>query len=529
MKKKLIIITIFIVLMGILLIFNYNNSSKEDSIESIKSGETKKYEKMLTMMLETGNKTGEYKKTTASKWPTSGYRFNTTLSKCENGGELSWDDTKKTVVMMGTSADKCYVYFDKFSLVSISNINNVPDYNSVKVTINTIEGYYDVSKYYFKIDDGNYIENDTKTYTFNNLNPNTRYTICVKIIDTEGNETSYCSDISTLTHTIEDTCSNGSNLVDCLKTFAQNYTLSETNMYYHDSTLANGAGDNSYRYAGTNPPINSDLDGINNFVCVGSDVSPCPIDNLYRILGLYNKAYTGVADSKINLLKLVKFSYVSNDLLGNDGAIEDIRYLDDSNGASIYYQLIGEYLPVAFFEWNSNTNNNTWSESNLNLINLNTNFINNLSRNASNIYPKILDYEWRIGGNTNDNLLNSSVSKVFESEVISPSQNETYIAKIGLLYASDYLYASAPSNWTNLPTEYNNNLDSWLYMGVNELTITKISDTTDQVVRINKEGYLERRKAKSGIPDAVRPVFFLYNVGYSSGDGSYLNPIRLSQ
>lgn len=518
MKKKLIIITFFIVLMGILLIFNYNNSNKEDSIESIKSGETKKYEKMLTMMLETGNKTGEYKKTTASKWPTSGYRFNTTLSKCENGGELSWDDTKKTVVMMGTSADKCYVYFDKFSLVSISNINNVPDYNSVKVTINTIEGYYDVSKYYFKIDDGNYIENDTKTYTFNNLNPNTRYTICVKIIDTEGNETSYCSDISTLTHTVEDTCSNGSNLVDCLKTFAQNYTLSETNMYYHDSTLANGAGDYSYRYAGTNRPINSDLDGINNFVCFGSEESPCPTDNLYRILGIYDDNRT---------LKLVKYSYVSNELLGTDGAIEDVRYLGDSDGSSIYYQLIGEYLPVAFFEWNSNTNNNTWGESNLNLINLNTNFINNLCHDPD--FAHIIEHSWNIGGITYDNLINASVSNVWKSEWKSET---TYDAKIGLMNVSDYLYAASPANWTNLLTTYNNGLDSWLYMGVNELTITKISDTTDQVIRINKEGYLERWDVNSSIPSAVRPVFFIYNyndVYYSSGDGSYLNPIRLSR
>ena len=45
------------------------------------------------MMLETEAGSGNYEMSTASSWPTEGYVFNSTLSKCENGGELSWDDT----------------------------------------------------------------------------------------------------------------------------------------------------------------------------------------------------------------------------------------------------------------------------------------------------------------------------------------------------------------------------------------------------------------------------------------------------
>ena len=519
MKKKFIIITIFIVLMGILLIFNYNNSSKEDSIESIKSDETKKYEKMLTMMLETGNKTGEYKKTTASKWPTSGYRFNTTLSKCENGAELSWDDTKKTVIMIGNSSDKCYVYFDKFSLVSISNINEVPDYNSVKVTINTIEGYYDISKYYFKIDDGNYIENDTNTYTFNNLNPNTAYGISVKIVDSEGNTIEKVFSVTTLTHTIEDTCFNGSNLVECLKNFAQNYTLPETNIYYHDDNLANGAGDDSYRFAGTNLDQSSDTDGINNFVCFGSNESPCPTENLYRILGIYktDKYY----------LKLIKFSAISNEMLGTNGAYITTHYLSSDNYN--YYLKIHETLPLSAFDWNSDTQTNSWKESNLNIINLNTNFLNTIKQtyeNGPTYIGYIQPFTWAVVGNTYDNLLNATPRSVFKNEM---SSGVNYEVRIGLMYISDYLYASAPSNWTNLPTEYNNNLDSWLYMGINEYTITRISDSTNYIVRINEAGFLESWGVYTATSNYVRPVFFLKNeMIYLSGDGSIGNPIRLS-
>ena len=39
------------------------------------------------------------------------------------------------------------------------------------------------------------------------------------------------------------------------------------------------AEDYSYRYAGANP---------NNYVCFGSDVTPCPEDNLYRIIGVFD-------------------------------------------------------------------------------------------------------------------------------------------------------------------------------------------------------------------------------------------------
>ena len=55
-------------------------------------------------------------------------------------------------------------------------------------------------------------------------------------------------------------------------------TDGENDLYYHDADLANGAGDNSYRYAGANP---------NNYVCFGSDAVTCPSDNLYRIIGVF--------------------------------------------------------------------------------------------------------------------------------------------------------------------------------------------------------------------------------------------------
>ena len=46
-------------------------------------------------------------------------------------------------------------------------------------------------------------------------------------------------------------------------------TQGENSLYYHNSSLANGAGDNSYRYAGAS-------DSVNNYICLGSDAATCP-------------------------------------------------------------------------------------------------------------------------------------------------------------------------------------------------------------------------------------------------------------
>lgn len=87
-------------------------------------------------------------------------------------------------------------------------------------------------------------------------------------------------------------------------------TQGENSIYYHDSNLTNGAGDNSYRYAGSDP---------DNYVCFGSDESTCPNDNLYRIIGVFN-----------NQIKLIKYDYANSNLLGTDGEYSGYTYLKSS-------------------------------------------------------------------------------------------------------------------------------------------------------------------------------------------------------
>ena len=100
----------FIIVSVILLVsLSFKNTKNEDIYFENDASNNKN---MLSMMLEQTEGVGDYKTVSQSSWPTDGYKFNKERSGCENGGELSWDDTKKTVIMSGNVSDKCYVYFD---------------------------------------------------------------------------------------------------------------------------------------------------------------------------------------------------------------------------------------------------------------------------------------------------------------------------------------------------------------------------------------------------------------------------------
>ena len=110
-KSKYISIIIIQFIIIFTLVINTNKPKEIMNDNNTKI--VKKNKNTISMMLETEAGSGNYEMTTRDSWPTEGYIFNSTLSKCENGGELSWDDINKKVLMSGNMSDKCYVYFDK--------------------------------------------------------------------------------------------------------------------------------------------------------------------------------------------------------------------------------------------------------------------------------------------------------------------------------------------------------------------------------------------------------------------------------
>ena len=485
MKKFIIIVITLLVLSNTYLLYNNYNLKKQ--VLSYEEKANIRRKNAISMMLETEANSKTYIQSTDNKWPTDGYIFNEEMSKCEQGSKLKWDDNNQKVIMEGNVSDKCYVFFDKYNPIKINNYTITPNGKKITISISATSGTGTITKYFYSKDDGlSYVESASNTYTFTNLAKGT-YKIKAYVLDSNNKISEVIS------KNIEITSMNLSEYVMSQYTGTQG----KNNIYYHDANLTNGAGDNSYRYAGYNP---------NNYVCFGSDEATCPKDNLYRIIGLFG-----------DNIKLVKNDYAGSDLLGtnvNYGGQATTEEEVDYNGSK---------KPLEKYSFGSN---NTWSSSKLNTINLNTNFINNIGNKWSNM---IISAVWKVGGNTSTNILNNSVRTVFTNEITNPVNN-TYTAKIGLMYVSDFGYASVASRWTTMMEEsgYGHaNIDNYLFLRFNDWTITPNSGNSNNVYSIESEGIVTT--ASVNVAYGIRPAFYLKDsVMYVSGTGTISDPIRVN-
>ena len=295
--------------------------------------------------------------------------------------------------------------------------------------------------------------------------------------------------------TLTEVCIGGSNLASCLVEYNTLAGDGAEGLYYHDADLANGAQDNSYRYSGANP---------NNYVCFGSDAATCPADNLYRIIGIFN-------DTGEYQVKLIKYDYATTTQLGTDG-----NYSDTATGEGLpntYYKGTVSSDNIGVYHWKQ-SDTYTWDESNLNKINLNINYVNSLKIEWSDL---IDEHPWQIG----EAMIigsNITVKEVYEKEIESPEISTTYNAKIGLMYLSDYGYATSSESWNIewIDIDYINNNINWMYMGFFDWTIAKLV-TGKSGFFISLTGQLGFGATESS-NFAVRPVFYLKsNVQYISG------------
>ncbi len=483
--KKLVAVCISIILVLSLYIMHlkrdynnliYNNVDKSNVIN--------KNSDALTMMLETDVDSNEYEVATSNDWPQEGYIFNSEMSACERGGKLSWDSENNRVVMASGSADKCYVYFDRYTSVKITNVttSNITN-SSITLTAEVTTGENPITTYYFSNDDGlSYEESSSNTYTFNNLETGTEYNFRVYAVDINGISSNiYTLSESTLELTLADICS-GKSFAECIKTEVYTGDGNE-GLYYHDGSgsytnAAQEAGDNSYRYAGANP---------DNYVCFASDAETCPNDNLYRIIGVFG-----------NQVKLIK-----NTSLGN------------------YY-------------WSGSSSNrsNTWSRSALNTGTLNGTYLNGLGTIWSDM---IETHTWKVGGGSYNYLMYGTPKTAYNYELGNNSSSTTYSAKIGMMYVTDYYYAASPTYWSYAGySDSGSSYDyraatgsNWMYMGLAEWTISRRSDITYYAFIVDNAGGVNRNLVHNN--DGVRPSFYLKsNVIVTSGDGSQNSPFRIS-
>ncbi len=186
MKK--IAFLVFGIIIGSFSMFFYNYlTNSNDSYENVNNNEVIRYNDTISMMLETEAGSGNYEMTTASGWPTDGYVFNTILSKCENGGELSWDDTNKRVLMSGNVSDKCYVYFDKVVIKPvIKNVSFDILSGSWGIQSMDIDTVRPISRYYIKVKNDSFTEFSIGVRSFCSPNYRGELTYYFYVVDDAG-------------------------------------------------------------------------------------------------------------------------------------------------------------------------------------------------------------------------------------------------------------------------------------------------------------------------------------------------------
>ena len=314
--------------------------------------------------------------------------------------------------------------------------------------------------------------------------------------------------------TVATVCSNGQTLSSCIIAMDGK----DDTLYHHTNSLANGAGDYSYRYAGAS-------ESVNNFVCFGSTTSPCPTDNLYRIIGVFGENNHGVTEKQ--LVKLIKYDYATSNLLGTDG-----DYKGSVTSDSGFYE--GSLTSIDTYSWNykaTNKSSDTWSTSLLNKINLNTNYLNNIGTTWSNL---IEDATWKVSGHSTSTV---TPSEMYTAEITNATKTYGPIdgtSKIGLVYASDYGFAASPSAWTTTLHKYGGNdvngtsikTINWMYIGHNDWTISPYSSYSNNVFLLFYLGRVDNGGAFNGY--GSRPVLYLKSsVLYDGGSGTKDSPITL--
>ena len=382
--------------------------------------------------------------------------------------------------------------------------------------------------------------------------------------------------------TLADICA-GKTLSDCVIS-QYTGTQGDNALYYHNSTLTNGAGDNSYRYAGGDYVLteagkatgatmmigynNSVTTALIDFYCNGTKqyvgyASSCSTSHYYLIKGdttqyqTYNEALNASVEKGYltkdnvknfvcfgsdattcptenlyriigvfnNHVKLIKYDYAKSSLLGTDGDFSQeytSNYFSGEQGESPSSN--------SLYYWN-NAGTNTWSASKLNTVNLNTNFTTNIGTAWAN---KIATTTWKVGGGTYANLRDAVPKTAYQYEVGSSASTTTYDAKIGLMYVSDYYYSASPSAWTlvGYNSDYTKSYasakgENWLYGGGWDWTISRDSGSSYSAFGVDYYGYVSDNYVS--FSNGVRPSFsLLSSTTYVSGSGSMSDPVRIN-
>ena len=284
--------------------------------------------------------------------------------------------------------------------------------------------------------------------------------------------------------------------------------------------------DKNIRYTGANPK---------NYVEFAN------IGELWRIVGVFNvKDSTGKIERKIKLVRNESLGSYSWDATGNDN-----YGFNNWTEADLKNELNGDYLNTSLTANKTNWYNSYWTSNGP--VFRQTGVFDYTKVIKSNYQNMISESVWNIGGNSYTgsapytlNLL-SQYNKERGTITYQNSRPTEWTGKVGLIYASDYGYASTNSecrenlragvtyDTANDLWDYSNGIcktDNWLFKNSWYWTLSPYSGYSSDVFRVCGDGAVANFDASNS--NGVLPAVFLKSdILFISGTGEKTNPYKI--
>ena len=308
------------------------------------------------------------------------------------------------------------------------------------------------------------------------------------------------------------TCSQNNSAANC---FIENSSKNLEELAF-DNTA-----DNNLRYIGANP---------NNYVSFNNE--------LWRIIGAMNNMDDGTG-KKETRLKIIRNESIG--LYSWDNKAAGVGSSNSENGSNDWTDSALQIMLNEGAYWNRTVGECPYGQ---NGATTSCDFSSNGLTNEAK--EMIGDTLWKLGGTANiSNSDNYIISKWYDYErstTVFNNRSIEWTGKIGLIYPSDYGFATNGGITTNrqicLTTSFINWLDEgykycygndWLfYNGASQWSLTPDTSTGYGIFRL----YSTVGNLFYGVSDkrnVVRPsLYFKSNIKIISGDGSETNPYQLS-
>ena len=415
---------------------------------------------------------GEY--VSSNEIPKGNYVLNEEKTICENGGKVvSYNNSTGQIGFSFLGSDRCSLYFDKIIDTQNPIISNL----NVNDTVVTAVLTDDKGLSSYGISSSNSVE-PTNWTSINGTSYNFSTTI-----STEGTYYLWVKDTSGNVAKKEFTITPGTSFNNLM-------IANNTNIF----------NENGLRYEGADP---------NNYICLDSNKEgACSSSSLlFRIIGLFDEEYSLDGTTSAGTKKLLKI-LDTNNYGGTSGKKWNSEVENNWSTASLKTELNGTYLTVLL------------GTSNVN----------------SKLSGGITITKWHLGGGYGDNNYGVMTAQKWYEVERPPystsgnaqniySGNPEYVyEKIGLMYPSDYGYATTGENTTNKSSCRTLTLGNWGDCGKNNWIFNSgISNKSEWVIspfyssitamRINIGGSLG---AGGTLDDwvvvyeySVRPTFYL--------------------